>query len=49
MEIRNIMTVKIPKRPKMECLDIEPNPSKVRVVHEGNNPSILNEKIDKTF
>jgi hypothetical protein len=39
LEIRNVMTVKILKRPKIECREMEPNPSKDRAMHEGNNPS----------
>jgi hypothetical protein len=33
------MTVKILEKPKIECREMEPNPSKDRVMHEGNNPS----------
>jgi hypothetical protein len=34
MEIQN---EKIPRRPKVECSKMEPNPSKNRTMHEGDN------------
>jgi hypothetical protein len=41
IEIRNVMTVKIPKKKKtkIECREMEPNPLKDRAIHEGDNPS----------
>jgi hypothetical protein len=39
LKIQNVMTVKIPERPKIECCEIESNPSKDRAMHGGNNPS----------
>jgi hypothetical protein len=39
MAIRKIVkTVKEPKK-QMLCHEIEPNPSKDRAMHEGDNPS----------
>jgi hypothetical protein len=41
LEIRkkNVKTVKEPRKPK--CHEIEPNPSKDRAMHEGDNPSFF--------
>jgi hypothetical protein len=33
------MTVKIRKRPKIECREMDSNSSKDRDMHEGDNPS----------
>jgi hypothetical protein len=38
-EICNVMTIKTPNRHKMECHEMEPNPSKNRAMHDGDNPS----------
>jgi hypothetical protein len=45
LEIRNVMTVKIPKRTKIGCCETEPNPSNDRALHEGDNPSFYNDTI----
>ena len=39
------------KEPKNQllCHEIEPNPSKDRAMHEGDNPSFLNEFMKFTF
>jgi hypothetical protein len=39
LEIRNIMTVKIPRLPKIECREIEPNMSNDRAIHDGDHSS----------
>jgi hypothetical protein len=40
LEIRNVMTVKIPKQTQKECREMESNPSKDRSMHDGNNPRV---------
>jgi hypothetical protein len=37
LKIRNLMTVNIPRRPKIECCEMEPNPSKDRAIHDGDH------------
>jgi hypothetical protein len=37
--IRNVITVKIPQIHKLESREMDPNPSKERAMHEGDNPS----------
>jgi hypothetical protein len=32
-----------------QCLEMEPNPSKDRAMHEGDNPSFSNEFIELSF
>jgi hypothetical protein len=51
LEIGNIgHTVKEPKiQSKTECHEIEPNLSKDRAMHEGNNPSFKDELIKFTL
>jgi hypothetical protein len=46
LEIRkkNVKTVNEPEK-NPECHEIEPNPSKNRLVHEGDNPSFWDEFI----
>jgi hypothetical protein len=40
LEIRNVMTLKIPKKKKNpECREMEPNPSKDRTLYVGDNLS----------
>jgi hypothetical protein len=50
LEIRKIVkTVKQPKKKQILCHEIEPKPSKDRVMHEGDNPSFRDEFIKCTF
>jgi hypothetical protein len=43
LEIRKIVkTIKEPKKQTL-CHEIEPNPSKDRAMHEGDNPLFLDE------
>jgi hypothetical protein len=49
LEIRKIAkTIKEPTN-QISCHEIEPNPSKNRAMHEGDNPSFLDEFIKITF
>jgi hypothetical protein len=40
LEIQNVMTVKILKKPQTERRKMEPNPSKERAMHEEDNPNL---------
>jgi hypothetical protein len=44
-----VKTVKEPEKPQIPCHEIEPNPSKDRAIHEGDNPSFLDEFMKLTF
>jgi hypothetical protein len=39
LEIQNVMTIKIPKKHKIKCSEMETNPSKDRAMHGGDHPS----------
>jgi hypothetical protein len=45
---KNVKSVKVPIKTKTESHEIEPNPSKDRAMHEGDNPSFLDEFIKFT-
>jgi hypothetical protein len=50
LEIRkNVKTLKEPIKSKTESHKTEPNPSKDGAMHEGKNPSFLDEFIRFTF
>jgi hypothetical protein len=36
------MTVTMSKKPKTECREMDPNPSKDQAMHEGDDPSFWN-------
>jgi hypothetical protein len=45
----NVKTVKEPIKTKSESHKTEPNPLKDRAMHEGDNPSFLDEFVKFTF
>jgi hypothetical protein len=49
LEIRNTVTVKIPKGLNIECRKIESNPSKERAMHVGDTTSFQDEFIQSNF